>query len=200
MYIELLAVTPDAEGLIAGAYGTCTSKDMPVTNIPKWIKAGHTSPLEHAQATFMVAGISRSCLAQLTRHRIGMSYSVKSMRYVEEEFPDVVVPQSIVDDEPSYRGYAAVCRKAWMIYEQMIARGIKKEDARFVLPIATSTTVQVTGNFRAWRHFIELRTDKRAQWEIRELANEILCVLKNKAPNVFGDLSANRQKGENGYE
>ena len=74
------------------------------------------------------------------------------------------------------------------VYTGLVKRGVKKEDARMVLPNACHTEIVVTFNFREWRHFLQLRLDKHAQWEIRELATEILKILKPIAPNVFYDL------------
>ena len=82
MRVELIGFTPSAAEVIAKSYGTCTNKHVPVTRIQKWIGMGHESPIEHAIATFSIEGISRSCLAQLTRHRLA-SFSVESMRYCD---------------------------------------------------------------------------------------------------------------------
>jgi thymidylate synthase (FAD) len=189
MYIKLMAITPFPEELIADAYGTCTNRDVPVENIPMWVSLGHESPLEHASASFIIGDISRACLAQVTRHRIGMSYSVQSMRYVDSSDSGFVIPDL---PPPWKQWYKDRVNSAFDLYIDMVANGIPKEDARFVLPLATKTKLIMTGNFRSWRHFIKLRTDKSAQWEIRELAQRILNHLVVEAPNVFRDLSAER--------
>jgi thymidylate synthase (FAD) len=64
---------------------------------------------------------------------------------------------------------------------------VRKEDARFVLPNATATRIIVTMNFRSLRHLFAVRCDKAAQWEIRELALEMLRQVHELAPSVFGD-------------
>jgi len=186
--VELLAITPNAERLIARAYGIGTGKDeIPLENIQKHIR--HGSVLEHAQFTVLIEGISRSSLAQLTRHRIGCSYSVRSMRYCREDNAAIVVPADVAEDNSlrgRYLATAEMCRRA---YKQLVEQGVRPQDARFILPIATETKLIMSMNFRSARHFIELRGDKAAQWEIRELAGRIRDILVREAPHVFGDLA-----------
>jgi len=73
-------------------------------------------------------------------------------------------------------------------YNDLQELGIKNEDARYLLPNACATEIVMTTNFREWRHIIQLRSEKAAQWEIRELVNKILEILKEQAPSCFGDL------------
>lgn len=188
MKVNLWRVTDAAEALIAEAYGICTNKNVPVKNIPKWIKMGHESPLEHASATFLIEGISRACLAQLTRHRLA-SFSVQSMRYVNVGRNEAIFPSSIsVDDDSSWHLYKRFLAHAQSVYKQLMDSGVPKEDARMVLPLATTTNLFMTANFREWRHVIKLRTNLRAQWEIRALAGQIFWALYDVAPHVFGDI------------
>ena len=192
MKIELWRMTPEPETLVAEAYGICTNKNVPVENIQRWIKMGHESPLEHASASVLIEGISRACLAQLTRHRLA-SFSVQSMRYVDVgENPDVF-PPAIRDNVAAMELTDYFFNLAENAYKNLIVLGIKKEDARFVLPLATTTSLIMTANFREWRHVIELRTNKKAQWEIRELAEKILAILVEAAPAVFSDLSQGKE-------
>ena len=190
--VELISITPNAEELCARAYGICTKKNVPVENIPQWVKMGHLTPVEHASASFLIEGISRSCLAQLTRHRL-TSFSVESLRYTKPSINSYVIPQSIEDGMRedgistcgTYRGVVSVL---WKIYEDMVKEGIPKEDARMILPLATHTRLLMTANFRQLRHMIKLRTDKGAQWEIQELMGKVRDILIEQAPFVFGDL------------
>lgn len=191
MKIELWRMTPEPENLIAEAYGICTNKNVPVENIPKWIKMGHESPLEHCVATFLIEGISRSCLAQLTRHRLA-SFSVQSMRYVDMFETGQTVPESI-RTTGMLDNYALHMADSQDLYELLLNNGVPKEDARMVLPLATHTTLLMTANFRELRHIIRIRTHSSAQWEIRELANKILDILVEAAPNVFSDLSQGKE-------
>lgn len=180
MKVTLLSVTDPK--IINQAYGICTGKE--VEDITKWIARGHTSPLEHASATFRIEGISRSCLAQLTRHRIA-SYSVESMRYCNVEDNEVIVPKSFSGKwENWYKDRVYAMQD---LYTDMIANGIPKEDARFVLPIATTTQLIMTMNFRSLRNFFDLRMDSHAQWEIRNLATEMWKLVVQVAPDVFKD-------------
>lgn len=188
MDVELLRVTERPEELIAQAYGICTGKDtIPYENIQRWIKQGHLSPLEHAVSTFRIEGISRSCLAQLTRHRLA-SYSVESMRYCYVGENAVVLPN--IQDDLNRALVVNSYENAFFVYEELVASGVPKESARFVLPLATTTRLIMTANFREWRHIIRLRTHPSAQWEIRGLMEKICYHLKTVAPNVFRDLWA----------
>ena len=187
MRVEILSITPNCEQVIEEAGRTCYKS--PVGNpeiIKNWIKAGHESVIEHASATFRVSEVSRALTHQLVRHRIGFSYSQQSQRYVNEDEFGYVTPESIKNHEDGkvldvYKDIMHTIQKA---YKTFIEAGIKKEDARFLLPNACHTEIVVTMNFRAARNFLKLRLDKHAQWEIRQLANYILSILKHHAPNV----------------
>ena len=185
MKVQLLASTPNAEELICKAAHVCYSAkaiaDIKTEDtdemIGRLIEAGHTSVLEHANFTFGIEGISRVCLAQLTRHRLA-SYSVRSQRYVE-----VKVGEYVGND------------KEFMLerlkeYREKIESGMKKEDARYELPQGVTTTLVMTMNARELLNFFSLRCCYKAQWEIRELANEILKKVKSIAPNVFKKAGA----------
>ena len=154
-----------------------------IRDLKSW---GHWSPIEFASATFYVEGISRSCLAQLTRHRL-VSFMVRSMRYVKQGPEEVVVPQTV-----KRKGHSGTYRKeiasSWEEYENMVEDGVPKEDARFLLPIGSKTSLYIKTNFREYRHIIELRGSNEAQWEICELADQFLGQLSEIAPAVFEDL------------
>ena len=188
MKVELLSITPNAESLIASAYGICTGKDtIPLENIQKWIKRGHLSPIEHASASFLIDGISRSCLAQITRHRLS-SFSVQSMRYCDVSKNDIIMPDSIKDDEYARVLFLAKVKSLRETYKILTKIGIPKQDARYVLPIGTTTKLIMSSNFRQWRTVIEQRCNKAAQWEIRQVCIHILELLYRESPNVFQDL------------
>lgn len=151
------------------------------------VRAGHGSVLEHCTFTFAIDGISRACSHQLVRHRIA-SYSQQSQRYVDGHNFDYVIPKSIEDNENFKAAYENFMDNTMLFYDALVKNGIKKEDARFVLPNATTTNIVVTMNARELLHFIELRTSPRAQWEIRELAKEMWKQVKEVAPVIFGDI------------
>lgn len=189
MNVELIAYTPNPESIIVRAYGICTDKQVPVSNIQKWIKAGHESPIEHASATFEIDGISRACSHQLVRHRLA-SYSQQSQRYVKVEdlsAGNFIIPDSVYNDDciGLYLETIGAIEKA---YEDLINLGVPREDARMLLPNATTTKMIMTANLREWRHIFEMRCDKAAQLEIRQLCTMMLVKLYAIAPNVFSDL------------
>ena len=169
---------------------------------------GHQSPFEHVSFTFAIEGVSRSLTHQLVRHRIA-SYSQKSQRYVREGGFDFIVPEAIGTD-PALKGiYMQAMADQQQAYdtladrlsekhlERLLAEGTapKKavseaekmaiEDARYILPNACETKIVVTMNARSLLHFFNVRCCNRAQWEIRELATEMLRQVKQVSPNLF---------------
>lgn len=158
------------------------------------IKTGHTSVLEHAVATFRVEGGSRAFTHQLVRHRIA-SFTQQSQRYVEETGFRYVIPPSIEENPSAMEIFQEFMDFSRRTYEKLRNLGIKKEDARFVLPNAVCSEIVISANFREWRHIIELRGHPSAQWEIRKMAIEVLKILKEKAPSVFFDFEINEEKG-----
>ncbi|MCD6370042.1 MAG: FAD-dependent thymidylate synthase [Thermoplasmata archaeon] len=149
-------------------------------------KLGHESVFEHASFTFRVEGISRVCSHQLVRHRMA-SYTQQSQRYVKLKNPKFVVPESIFGSE--FEGeYLEILEKASHLYRRMVEGGIRKEDARFILPQGIETKIILTMNGRELRHFFSLRCEKDAQWEIRNLAKSMLKLVYEVAPVLFEDL------------
>lgn len=159
---------------------------------------GHLSPLEHASFTFAIEGVSRSLLAQITRHRIA-SFSVQSQRYVSQHSRaggdgifDYIIPPRI---EALGEEYVALYHQQmetiqkwydfWLAALEQHDGTPGHEDARFVLPNAAETKMLVTMNARELLHFFSLRCCNRAQWEIRELATRMLQLVKKAAPNIF---------------
>ncbi len=169
---------------------------------------GHESPLEHASFTFGIEGVSRALLAQITRHRIA-SYSVKSQRYVSEKMFDFVLPpeiesdpqakeifiKSMQDAQENYDKLAAILKEnhAKKFIEEGMdeksaykkAEKLANEDARFVLPNACETKMVVTMNVRSLLNFFKHRCCNRAQWEIREVAEQMLKEVCKIAPELF---------------
>lgn len=172
MEVTVIEATRNPKTLIGVAAGTCYGRPWPSRNrVRRCIANGHTSVLEHASATFRIEGISRACLAQLTRHRIA-SYSVESQRYREVGRGDwYVTPPALEGDE--LEAYRASMEAAMAAYEDALAHGVRKEDARYLLPMATRTTLVMTINARSLQNFLQLRLAPAAQWEIRELATEM---------------------------
>lgn len=172
MEVTVIEATREPMTLIGIAAGTCYGRPWPSDDrVRRCVANGHTSVLEHVSATFRIEGISRACLAQLTRHRIA-SYSVESQRYREVGRGDwYVTPPALEGDE--LEAYRAAMRAAMAAYEDALAHGTRKEDARYLLPMATRTTLVMTINARSLQNFLSLRLDMAAQWEIRSLAAEM---------------------------
>ena len=150
--------------------------------------------LRHSTFTFLVDGISRACSHQLVRHRPA-SYSQQSQRYVSMKNFPYVEPESlkgkrvVIDGkEHSFKDIMEFIGKA---YEEFVEAGAPKEDARFVLPNACATRIVFTMNGEELVHFLRLRTCTRAQWEIREMAIEMLKLLRRNFPELFGSVGPN---------
>lgn len=190
--VELIAITPDADKVIEQAGRTCyLSFDNIGANsqtefIQRLITMGHESPLEHAYATFRIKNCSRAMTHQLVRHRI-MSVSQQSQRYVNEDQFGYVVPENLPTEfEPDFHQDMQTIQK---MYDKWRQRGLKREDARFVLPNACVSEIVISANFRQWRHIFRLRTSKKAQWEIRNAATKMLDILKEKHPACFDKIN-----------
>lgn len=196
MKVELLRLTERPLNLISEAYRICYAsapKDNPEEE-NKFIKAcirnGHTSPLEHAAATFLISGISRPCSQQIERHRIA-SYTQESQRYVNAGNATFIMPNSVLSSE-GFEMYVDFMEQSRRLYSCLVKSGVKKEDARFVLPQAVTTKMMTTINFRSLRNFLNLRLDVHAQWEVREVATAMLAELNKVSPElvdtIFGDI------------
>lgn len=191
--IELLAITPNAERLIEEAGRTCylsfdkMTEDSSKRFIRMVVKNGHHSVLEHASATFRIKGGSRAFTHQIVRHRVA-SFSQQSQRYVSEDDFQIVVPPSIKGNPEALAVFNALIEQARTAYAKLKALDIRKEDARFVLPNAVTSEIVISANFREWRHILNVRLEKGAQWEIRLICEEILKVLVAHAPTVFEDM------------
>lgn len=186
MNVTLLQHTPMPDRLCGMAAALCTNTDDTEKALAHAMESGHESIAEHATFTFLIEGVSRALLAQLTRHRIA-SFSVQSQRYVDMTGFDCVIPESIAKSEALTREYNAMMAHSHEMYRIMRDAGVPKEDARMVLPNACNTKLMMTMNARELRHFFSLRTCNRAQWEIRQLADAMLERCKRVAPMLFAD-------------
>lgn len=175
MNIEIIAATPAPMDVISRAAGTCYDKDdTSRKRVETCYKRGHMSVFEHACATFRVDGISRACSHQLVRHRLA-SYSQLSQRYCEIDTSGdwYVIPPTM--DDLKFHEMMLSCATR---YEISLNDGVRPEDARYLLPEATKTAITMTMNCRELYHFLDIRQDKAAQWEIRELAQGIENALR----------------------
>lgn len=186
MQVELVDYTQDAErkiGLYASiCYDSKTDEESCLRRAKHVANNGHLACLRFATATFRVSGISRICSHQFVRSK-HLDFLQRSQRYVEEEKAKFIRPFPLQTKEDSEYMRAAI--GCLIAYKQLRKLGVKKEDARFILPQGIETELYVTGNFQAWQDFINLRKDKAAQWEIREVATRIEKELNNVAPTIF---------------
>lgn len=188
--VKLIFVTPEAEKIIEEAFRNCwQSEPKPTARgefLKRCIQKGHLSPLEFASAIFVVTG-SRAYTHQQVRHRIA-SYAQESQRYVKPDSDYVVIPPAIYANKEAREIFEQTIKKIFLAYEKLLELGIRKEDARYLLPNACKSKIFISMNFRAFRHFFKLRCEKSAQWEIRQVAKEMLKKLYSCAPAVFEDL------------
>ncbi len=165
----------------------CSTLDEDQQLIGKVLALGHESVLEHASFSLGIEGVSRVLSHQLVRHRLA-SFSQQSQRYVSfDEGFSYQVPPSILQNESLHREYDRMMGQLAELYRHLRKRDIPAEDARFVLPNAADTRLVMTMNARELRHFFRLRCCRRAQWEIRALATEILRQLRKIAFPLFHD-------------
>lgn len=218
--VTLISYTPEPEKTVAAAAKLCYSPvsideiqegltdEKTAAFVDMLSDIGHESPIEHASFTFGIEGVSRSLLAQITRHRIA-SYSVQSQRYVKEKMFEYVVPPEIKAIPEAEREFLAAMEEDQCHYEHLTSllkekhkqdllqqgmdekaadRAAEKraiEDARFVLPNACATKMICTMNARSLQNFFAHRCCNRAQWEIRDVAVQMLRLVLEVAPNLF---------------
>jgi len=190
MKVELIDYTDDPAFVISYAARTCyNSWDKDTLNnrptfIKGLIKSGHETPLEFAHTMWKISGISRVCQNQIVRHRIA-SYCVLSERYVDVSKAECVLPVKVLETTDASYNLVKQCKD---LYKKLIESDVPKEDARMLLPQGLETTMCVDMNFRSLRHFLKLRLDKHAQWEIRAVAREIYLTCLEKWPWLVEDL------------
>lgn len=170
---------------------------------------GHESPIEHVSFTFGVEGISRVLSHQLVRHRIGCSYSQQSQRYVKLDQFEYIIPPQIEAVDEALEIFIKAMEHDQKVYDELVDilynrnldRYIKEgknekqaaqmaekasiEDARYVFPNACETKVVFTMSARALFNFFRMRCCQRAQWEIRDMATEMLKKVREVAPVLF---------------
>lgn len=170
MKVTLTRVTENPVLAIEEAASNCYDS-KPSTNgriMKACYKSGHHSVLEFADFTFHIEGVSRALLAQLTRHRVA-SFAVRSQRYCSEDGFGYVTPQTIQNSDEASVIYETIMRDLEFKYKELQELGIPNEDARFILPNACETVIEVKMNGRELIHAMNERLCTRAQWEIREM-------------------------------
>ena len=228
--VKLINCSQNPEKIIAAAAKLCYSPSgtqdvldgLTAEKTEKFIdmlaSLGHESPIEHASYTFAIEGVSRSLLAQLTRHRLA-SYSVKSQRYVKEGQFEYITPPEIENSPEAKKLYIKAMEDDQKTYNELTDILMKKhiktllesgmdekqadkqaekmaiEDARFVLPNACETKLIMTINARSLMNFFHHRCCSRAQWEIRELACQMLNLVREVSPVLFKNAGPSCVKG-----
>ena len=201
--VILLRATPDPDEIVALGARLCYAQaDVEALRerveradqsayVSRVMARGHLSVTEHASFTVAVEGVSRALLAQLTRHRLA-SFSVQSQRYVSmADGFDYVIPPSISalgeEEEREFIREMDTMHAWYRRWQEKLggAGESANQDARFVLPNAASTRLVMTMNARELMHFFELRCCNRAQWEIREMAWQMLALCRQEAPALF---------------
>lgn len=195
MRVTILQATPNPIDIISQAAGICYGKsNISQKRVEHCYKSGHMSVFEHASVTFKIEGISRACMAQLTRHRL-CSFCAESQRYNRYDLDGndwYVVPpafRAIADDSQAAMEAAAI------EYQHALDNGLKPEDARYLLPEATKTNLIMTCNVRELFHIWSMRLSSAAQWEIRDLARLMYDELGNYSEQ-WRSLVALRDGGE----
>jgi thymidylate synthase (FAD) len=243
MEVKLLEATPDPERVICRAARNDylegyvaemsfeeamsdiegeTIAEQQETLIHHLLEHGHFGPFEHPQATFAIKGVSRSCMAQITRHR-HVSFDVQSMRYVSFEDVDpaaagegelVVIPPAATDpdwvgrnqpagqvDEETAEQRETVFKDAIEAavesYHELLDLGMAPEDARFVLPIGTKVNIVMSMNIRMLMHVADMRAAADAQWEIRRLTERVLDLAAEWCPTTFEYYESEMKRRKN---
>lgn len=185
MKVMLLRYTENADELCGMAAATCYNSNDYSKALKQSAGHGHESVIEHAYYTFKIEDVSRSLLAQLTRHRL-CAFSVQSQRYVRinrEGETSYVLPNTMTDEQKDKA--MALFKDAQDLYTDLVENGVPPEDARFVIPQAVCTTIIMSCNARELKHIFAMRCCNRAQWEIRELADKMYRLVYPKAKQIF---------------
>lgn len=195
--------TTDADGIAEAAGRLCyKSFDRPNPKtarnedyLKNIIDQGHFSVLEHSSVSFLVRGVSRALLAELTRHR-HLSFSVVSQRYVDYSETEPVIPPAVDKSSLAADGIENAYQYALAVYEDLVEhlqeKGFKRkqarEAARAVLPNAAPVDMVVTGNLRALRDMLQKRHHVAADAEIQVFAQKVLEHLRAIAPASVQDI------------
>ncbi len=142
------------------------------------------SMMDHVVYMFEIEDCSRVTTHQLVRHR-AVSYDQESQRFSAATREGVVTPPSIKSNEAAFKAYDEALKSVYSAYEKMVAAGVPKEDARYILPSAIKTKLVMTLNARSLMHLVWQRTALQAQWEIRELATTLHGLAKEATPELW---------------
>lgn len=169
MKVTLIQATPEPVETIAKIASICYDSDPknPMALVKHLYASGHHSVFEHIYFTFKIEGISRACSHQLVRHR-HCSFTQRSQRYCSEDGFEAVKPETIADEW--YGEFHSAIQRC---YSGLQKAGVPNEDARYILPNACATSLYLSCNLRELIHMCNERLCTRAQWEIRELVQNM---------------------------
>lgn len=191
--VELTNITPNSEVHCEKNARDCYNSiskmkdpNKPSKLIKGCTKADHLTVNGHSMASFRITGVSRATMAQITRTRTAC-FSIRSQRYVNELDFEYILPDSIRDNPKAEKLYTDVMNEINNTYSNLLALGVKKEDARMVLPNACETVINMSASYEGWLHFLRRRMDVKTQWEAREVAFEIYRALNKEAPLIFNE-------------
>jgi len=186
--IELLHITPNAVEFIGKCAAICydanLEKEACIRRATNCKNKGHLATMRFAHAVFNISGISRACSHQIVRSK-HLDVLQRSQRYCKENDTTFIIPDSVGTYTTDVRD---IYSDLLWHYNEMLKQGIKKEDARYILPEGTVTEMNVVGNLQAWQDFINLRATKEAQWEIRQVACGISKHLAYQLPELFEEV------------
>lgn len=190
MKVEIKFITPDPEFHIGEAAAECydssTERDACLRRAEHCMSVSHLATLRFAYADFHISGISRVASHQLVRvAHAGILQ--RSQRYVKESAIEYVDPPAVAALPPKMRrAWGEIQQRAEDLYLYLVENGMmKKEDARYILPQGCTTSLRICGNFQMWHDLLGNRAAKKAQWEVRDVAHEILRQLNAHAPRIF---------------
>lgn len=216
--VSLLGVSKDPVEVLYSAFRICYSKDDANETwekiktgeikrqqmedfVVEKLGTGHTSPLRQVAFVFVVDNVSRACTAQFNRHHIGIEREEMSQRYVDfnKGIKAFVTPPSIQENPKILEKWNNLQSDMVGFYNDCLAEGIKKEDARFALPMATVSREQFSMGFQAMQQFLDVRMCERAQWEIRDMAWQIYRLMKKEFPHLAERLGIKCWENRNLY-
>ncbi|MBQ9150499.1 FAD-dependent thymidylate synthase [bacterium] len=178
-----------ADGAVEIFNNITDDKEKKLALIKRIISSGHYSTIEHIQLTFAINNISRAATHQLVRHR-HMSFSQKSQRYVKEADFDYIIPNAIQRQPELLEKFEAFMQTTSKLYAELVEAGIKKEDARSILPNATASSIVCSLNLRELIHLANLRLCTRAQLEIRTCVAKMCALVIKQEPWLAEHLVA----------
>lgn len=201
--VKLLTYTPNPEKIIASAARLCYANTVSIATlmdnlteekinsmVSKLASMGHSSPFQNVYYTFGIENVSRAWSLQFARHHVGVSFDQRSQRYVNEGKFKYITPPTIESNKELKEKFDSFMKNTTNFYNELVNAGIKKEDARSILPNACETKLIATINAQELFHIFGLRCCTRAQFEFRQVANEMLKLVKEVSPIIFKNAGA----------